>query len=73
MDVFKLYLILRKLVDICCLRKIQPECSYLLNNLVVEHNQLYLLYSMSTLKPEFHILIHYESLLIKNGLLILHL
>jgi len=70
-EVWELYLSLRQIIDICCSRKIQPECSYLLNNIVAEHNRLYLLLSQSTLKPKFHFLTHYGSLLIKNGPLIL--
>lgn len=62
---------LRKIIDICCTKKIQPECSHLLNNIVAEHNRLFLLFSKSTLKPKFHILTHYGNLLIKNGTLIL--
>jgi len=69
--VWKLYIALRKIVDICCARTIQPECSYLLNQIVAEHNRLYLLLSGSNLKPKFHILTHYGGLLIKNGPLIL--
>jgi len=65
-EVWKLYLMLRQIIDIFCSRKIQPECSYLLNNIVAEHNRLYLLLSQSTLKPKFHFLTHYGSLLIKN-------
>jgi len=69
--VWKLYIALRKIVDICCAKTIQSECSHLLDQIVAEHNRLYLLLSGSNLKPKFHMLTHYGRLLIKNGPLIL--
>ncbi|XP_016661153.1 uncharacterized protein LOC107884141 [Acyrthosiphon pisum] len=69
--VWQLYIALRKIVDICCAKTIQSECSHLLDQIVAEHNRLYLLLSGSNLKPKFHMLTHYGRLLIKNGPLIL--
>lgn len=66
-EVFLFYILLRKIVDLCCTRKIQPECNVLLNSLVAEHNRLYLIISNSTLKPKYHFLVHYGELLLKNG------
>lgn len=54
--VWKLYIALRKIFEICCARTIQSECSHLLNQIVAEHNILYLLLSGSNHKPKFHIL-----------------
>ncbi|XP_029341015.1 uncharacterized protein LOC115033122 [Acyrthosiphon pisum] len=69
--VWQLYIALRKIVDICCAKTIQSECSHLLDQIVAEHNRLYLLLSRSNLKPKFHMLTHYGRVLIKNGPLIL--
>lgn len=65
--IWKLYIHLRKIIDLCCARVLQPEYAYLLDALVSEHNRLYLHFSNSTLKPKFHILTHYGRLLLKNG------
>lgn len=46
---------------------LQPECAHLLFHLISEHNHLYLYFSNSLLKPEFHILTHYGRLLLQNG------
>lgn len=66
-EIWKLYLYLRKIIDNCCARVLQPECATLLNNLISEHNRLYLKFSNSLLKPKFHILTHYGRLLLQNG------
>jgi len=64
---WKLYILLRKIIDLCCARSLQPECSQLLDSLVTEHNRLYMELSNKTLKPKFHLLTHYGRLLLKNG------
>jgi len=66
-----LYILLHKIVDLCCARQIQPECSVLLNSLVAEHNSLYLIISKSNLKPKYHFMTHYDQLLLKNRPIIL--
>jgi hypothetical protein len=68
---WKLYLHLRKIIDICYAKILQPECVTLLDNLISEHNRLYLNFSNSLLKPKFHILTHYGRLLLQNGPIIL--
>jgi len=68
---WKLYLLLYRITDLCCARKIQRDSSFLLDSLVYEHNKLYLLLSKSTLKPKFHMLTHYGHILRKNGPIIL--
>lgn len=70
-EVWRLYILLRKIVDMCTARQIQPECSVQLQALVAEHNRLYLSISKGTLKPKYHFLVHYGQLLLKNGPLIL--
>jgi len=64
---WKLYILLRQIVDLCCARRIQSDCSLMLDSLVAQHNRLYLILSKSNLKPKFHILTHYGRMLIKNG------
>uniref|UniRef100_A0A2S2NZU9 Uncharacterized protein n=1 Tax=Schizaphis graminum TaxID=13262 RepID=A0A2S2NZU9_SCHGA len=66
-EIWQLYIVLRKIIDICCARVLQPECSHLLDTLVSEHNRLYLYFSNSSLKPKYHILTHYGRLLLANG------
>lgn len=66
-EVWCVYILLRKIIDLCCARQIQPECSILFNSLVAEHNCLYLVISKSTLKPKYHFMVHYGQLLLRNG------
>jgi len=70
-DVWRLYLSLHKIIDLCCARKIQPECAAQIDSIVAEHNQLYIQHSVSPLKQKFHILTHYGRFLLKNGPIIL--
>lgn len=69
-EVWHLYISLRKIIDLCCARTIQPECSAQLDALVAEHNRLYLKHSNSKLKPKHHILTHYGRLLLKMDRLV---
>jgi len=64
---WKLYILLRQIVDLCCARRIQSDCALLLDSIVAQHNRLYLILSKSNLKPKFHILTHYGRMLLKNG------
>lgn len=64
---WKLYILLRQIVDLCCARRIQSDCAVILDSLVAQHNRLYLILSKSNLKPKFHILTHYGRMLLKNG------
>lgn len=68
---WKLYLLLYRITDLCCARKIHRDSSFLLDSLVYEHNKLHLLLSKSTLKPKFHMFTHYGHILRKNGPIIL--
>eukprot|EP00102_Acyrthosiphon_pisum_P018599 XP_016655809.1 PREDICTED: uncharacterized protein LOC107882243 [Acyrthosiphon pisum] len=68
---WKLYLLLHKIIDLCCARKIQRDSCVLLDSLISEHNRLYLLLSKSNLKSKFHLLTHYGRILQKNGPIIL--
>lgn len=70
-DVWRLYLSLLKIINLCSARKIQPECAAQIDSIVAEHNHLYIKYLQSKLKPKFHILTHYGRFLLKNGPIIL--
>lgn len=69
--VWELYILMRKIFDILISTLFQKGCSEFLQTLVAEHNELYLKYSKSHLKPKFHYLLHYHSMMNKFGSLIL--
>jgi len=70
--VWELYILMRKIFDLLISTSFQKGCSSeLLQTLVAEHNELYLKYSKSHLKPKFHYLLHYHSMMDKFGPLIL--
>lgn len=69
--VWELYILMRKIFDILISTSFQKGCSELLQTLVAEHNELYIKYSKSHLKPKFHYLLHYHSMMDKFGPLIL--
>jgi len=62
---------MRKIFDILISTSFQKGCSELLQTLVAEHNVLYIKYSKSHLKPKFHYLLYYHSMMDKFGSLIL--
>ncbi|XP_050058270.1 uncharacterized protein LOC126550517 [Aphis gossypii] len=68
--VWHLYLSLRKILDILTSTSFQKECSKLLQTLVAEHNELYLILSKNNLKPKYHYLLHYHTMMLKFGPLI---
>lgn len=69
--VWDLYILMRKIFDLIISTSFQKDCSDLLQTLIAEHNELYLRYSRSHLKPKFHYLLHYHSMIKKFGPLIL--
>ncbi|XP_060846411.1 uncharacterized protein LOC132926082 [Rhopalosiphum padi] len=68
--VWYLYISLRKILDILTFTSFQKECSKLLQKLVAEHNELYLILSKNNLKPKYHYLLHYPTMMLKFGTLI---
>lgn len=68
--VWDIYLLLRKFLDILTSISLQKDCSKLLQTLVAEHNELYLKFSKINLKPKYHYLLHYHTMMIKFGPLI---
>jgi len=61
--VWVLYITLRKVLDIMLSPALEEESIYLLKTLVAELNELYLKYSNNCLKPKFHFLVHYPSMI----------
>lgn len=67
---WKLYISLRKLIDLVTCQKITETTSDVLRCLVGELNELYLELTNQSLKPKFHFLTHYHALMKKFGPLI---
>ncbi|KAJ1524637.1 hypothetical protein ONE63_011121 [Megalurothrips usitatus] len=68
--VWKLYLIIREIVDIVTAPYFQDGVDIYLGALVQEHHELYLLF-FGTLKPKHHFMTHMAGLMKRNGPLIL--
>lgn len=68
-DSWRLYLYLRKIVDIIMSPRVEPEWVDELNDLVHKHNSLYIRL-FGALKPKFHYLVHYGRYLLINGPLV---
>lgn len=62
LDVWKLYLSLRQMLDYFCSKQMLKDCAVIIRNLVEEHNQLYMELSKSHLKFKNHVLIHYARI-----------
>lgn len=55
-----LYLLLKEILGLCCISDtVQINSNLLLSELTIEHHNLYLKLSNSTLKPKFHNITHY--------------
>lgn len=65
--VWVLYITLRKVLDIMLSPALEEGSIYLLKTLIAELNNLYLKYSNNCLKPKFHFLVHYSSMIKKFG------
>lgn len=65
--VWILYITLRKVLDILLSPVLEEYSIYVLKTLVAELNELYLKYSNNCLKPKFHFLVHYPSMIKKFG------
>lgn len=68
--VWRLYLILREIVEIVTCPVFEKGVDLYLETLVKEHHELYLYY-FGHLKPKHHFMVHYALLLRRNGPLIL--
>ncbi|XP_022160294.1 uncharacterized protein LOC111026502 [Myzus persicae] len=65
--VWILFITLRKVLDIMLSPALEEGSIYLLKTLIAELNDLYLKYSNNCLKPKFHFLVHYPSMIKKFG------
>jgi len=62
-----LYIMLRKVMDLLVSPSIDKERLALLRTLIAEFNELYLKFSKEPLKPKFHFLLHYPTVMEKFG------
>jgi len=66
-EIWQLYILLRKIIEIVTLKSIQPGYAILLTTLITEHHQLYLKLFNTNLKPKHHHLLHYPYIMRKVG------
>ncbi|XP_033229751.1 uncharacterized protein LOC117181299 [Belonocnema kinseyi] len=65
-DVWRYYLVLRRLLEYVSCRAFPRQCLPQLKNLIEEHNFLYLKV-FGPLKPKMHLLVHYPHILVESG------
>ncbi|CAI6359118.1 unnamed protein product [Macrosiphum euphorbiae] len=63
--VWYLYILLRQILDLITSLSLQKGSCEFLQSLVAEHHNLYLKYSNLCLKPKYHLMLHYHTLLKK--------
>ncbi|XP_022164877.1 uncharacterized protein LOC111029935, partial [Myzus persicae] len=68
--VWYLYILLRQILDLITSSSLQKGSCELLQTLIAEHHDLYLKYSNLYLKPKYHFMLHYHTLLNKFGPLV---
>ncbi|XP_008188727.1 uncharacterized protein LOC103310992 [Acyrthosiphon pisum] len=66
-DLWELYKILRKILDIILCKSVRLPDSVLLKTLISEHHTLYLRLFRSNLKPKHHHMVHYPFIINKSG------
>lgn len=66
-EIWQLYILLRKIIEIVTLKSIQLEYATLLTTLITEHHLLYLKLFNTNLKPKHHHLLHYPYIMRKVG------
>ena len=66
---YKLYLVLRKILDIVTSSRVTESDAYTLRDLVAKHNEMYQVF-YGDLKPKMHFMTHFWRLLLQNGPLI---
>ncbi|KAE9542466.1 hypothetical protein AGLY_003327 [Aphis glycines] len=65
--VWYLYILLRQILDLITSSSLQKGSCELLQTLIAEHHDLYLKYSNLYLKPKYHFMLHYHTLMNKLG------
>jgi len=68
--VWYIYILLRQIIDLTTSTTLQKECCTLIQTLVAEHNDLYLKYSKQHLRPKYHFILHYHTMIKKFGPLV---
>lgn len=66
-EYWHMYLHLYDIFDIFQSKNLTRDIVHILQNLVSEHNQLYMKLTGEPLKPKHHFLLHYPRLFLKNG------
>jgi len=66
-DLWELYKILRKILDIILCKSVRLADSVLLKTLISEHHTLYLKLFRSKLKPKHHHMVHYPFIINQSG------
>lgn len=69
-EIWELYIILNKILNIVTAESIGPDCHIILKSLIDEHHQLYMKVMDTNLKPKHHHLLHYPMVMKKVGPLI---
>lgn len=67
---WQIYIVLRKILDLVMSTTINEASCELLKVFVSELNELYVTLTGQVLKPKFHFLVHYHSMLLKFGPLV---
>lgn len=68
--VWQLYILLRQILDLITSMSLQIDSCELLQTLIAEHHDLYIMYSKQNLKPKHHFMLHYHTMLKKFGPLV---
>jgi hypothetical protein len=68
--VWDLYISLRQIIDFVTCRSVQKESTALLSTIISEHNEYFVLLFDKPLKPKYHFLVHYCSIIESIGPLI---
>lgn len=66
-EVWDLYILLRKILDILLNRRIYMDAIEQLKYLIMSLNESYSKLAKTTLKPKFHFLLHYPQMMLKFG------
>lgn len=64
---WKLYLCLRKLIDVLSATRLQRECFQIIADLVSEHNRMFIKLTKRHLTFKYHVLIHYAQIFVMSG------
>ena len=66
-EVWQLYIRLKNILNICSCKSLSSDLCEYLDVLIREHNSLYLRLFKETLKPKYHLLVHYSRIIRQTG------